>query len=192
LSQSRRQPGNTVKRAILKRRTLGQTTVQSAIVATLMSGLYSGLYPVSCAAIKRPFQTRCVWVSTKTAFATGATQTKVVDPAWTISTPSPAYLRPQKWHPLGDAPPGDGLRERRTLLATTARVARGGCVATPPGRAFGSFRGSRPDRLVVLLFGFGEHTGQKGVEKPIRTRRIRANRERSVIYLWSTKEESPP
>ena len=84
----------------------------------------------------------------RTIAAARATQAK----GWSAPGAGPGradrhHLRLQERHPLEDAAPGDGLWQRRDLLAAPARLAssrRLGMLA--PGLAE-SARGGRPDRL---------------------------------------------
>jgi hypothetical protein len=74
-------------------------------------------------------------------------------------------LRPQEWHPLGDAPPRDGLRLGDDLLATPQGMARGrGVREAAPSSSRPSW-GGRTDRLGACITRFGFHPGQKGGAK---------------------------
>src|SRR5215203_5709921 len=68
------------------------------------------------------------------------------------------HLRPQERHPLGDAPPRDGLWLRQYLLATPARLGGGRGVGKAAPGALGPPRRGRRDRLGAGLFGLGERT----------------------------------
>ena len=57
------------------------------------------------------------------------------------------HLRAQERHPLGDAAPGAGLRQRRDLLAPLARLAESGRVDAPAPDPVGPLRRSGQDRL---------------------------------------------
>jgi transposase len=75
------------------------------------------------------------------------------------------HLRAQDRHPVGTAPPGDGLRLRRDLLASAPRLAsRRGLGPAPPGAAGSPGRGGQT-RLVAGQRGQRQCAGQKGGAK---------------------------
>ena len=78
------------------------------------------------------------------------------------SGPSRHPLRSSERHPLADASPGHGLRQRHDLLAPAARLERGrGVAQVAPGRARRATSGSG-HRLVARRAGRLERTGKKG------------------------------
>src|SRR3981081_2074003 len=55
-------------------------------------------------------------------------------------------LRAAQWHPVEDAPDGDGLRVRQHLLAPTRGVAAGGGVEAAPSCLADRVASARPTR----------------------------------------------
>src|SRR5919205_203122 len=74
-------------------------------------------------------------------------------------------LRAQERHPLGDVAPGDGLRQRRDLLAALARLAAGGRLGALAPVGLGPLRRSGQDRLAPGERGQRLCPGQKGGEQ---------------------------
>lgn len=94
-------------------------------------------------------------------------------PPGSAQGPDRHSLRPQEWHSLGDAPPGDGMRVGHELLALPPRLAAGWGVAAAPRTPPRQTPGSRPDRLVSRRGrqcvgpggGWGEKTGPNPTDR---------------------------
>src|SRR5262245_52436801 len=67
--------------------------------------------------------------------------------------PDRHHLRPAKWHPLGDAAAGDGLRVRYDLLAPVAVLAAARRLEETPARPTPAGRAGGGHRLGALLRG---------------------------------------
>src|SRR5919109_3206614 len=94
--------------------------------------------------------------------ASGATQTKGRSAARTEpSSPHRHHLRAEEWPTLGDATPGDGLRQWSNLLAQAARLAEGWRVAQAAPGATQSPGRSRQDRLVESFTRLGHRSSQR-------------------------------
>ena len=92
-------------------------------------------------------------------------------------------LRAQERHPLGDVAPGDGLRQRRDLLAALARLAAGGRLGALAPVGLGPLRRSGQDRLAPGERGQRLCPGQKGGEQtgPNPTDRGKAGSKRHLV-----------
>src|SRR4051812_32150006 len=62
-------------------------------------------------------------------------------------------VRAAEWHSVGDAPPGDGLRQWRHLLAAVTGLASRRRVAAAPSDPARPAWGRGPDRLVASVSG---------------------------------------
>lgn len=74
-------------------------------------------------------------------------------------------LRALQWHSLGDASPGDGLRQRYDLLAPASRLAKGWRLGPPPQTLSRSARPSRSHRLEPSLHRRFNGSLSRGGEK---------------------------
>src|SRR5437868_1333910 len=92
-------------------------------------------------------------------------------------------LRAQERHPLGDAAPGDGLRQRRDLLAALARLAAGRRLGALAPVGLGPLGRGGQDRLAPGERGQRLCPGQKGGEKtgPNPTDRGKAGSKRHIV-----------
>ena len=82
-------------------------------------------------------------------------------------------VRAPQRHTLGDASPGDGLRQWYDLLAPPSRMARGWDLGSPPPSLIGSVGPGRSNRLEPCLYRFlirplsrgGEKTGENPTDR---------------------------